>query len=408
MSRRLAVTLALAAAAVVALVVFRRPLLAWFSPPERAAATAPSDVDFYTCPMHPSVHEAKPGHCPICGMTLVAVTKEQQREGVVTIDDARRQEIGVRTAPAAVAPMKRRVRAVGRVAYDESRLTDVNLKVRGWITKLWANETGARVARGQPLFSLYSPEIENAEKDLIVASPGASDAGFRVAGLAGSARERLRLLGVSEAQIDAVAKSGKSTESVVFVAPAGGVVVEKDVVEGGAVEAGARVMRIAALDRVWIEADVYESDLSAVHVGDPAKVTLDYVPGRVFDAAVAYVYPYLNGAARTGRVRLDLGNRDLALKPGMYANVDLASDLGPRLQVPVGAVVYTGPRRLVFVDLGQGRFKPQEVQLGAESDGMVEITSGLAAGDVVAVSGVFLVAAEARIATAAKYWESAP
>jgi Cu(I)/Ag(I) efflux system membrane fusion protein len=409
--RRLAVSIALAVLGAALLVVFRARIVAWFAPPAapKTEAAAPADVDYYTCPMHPSVHEHAPGQCPICGMTLVPVTKQQLQEGIVTIDGARRQQIGVRTAPVAVAPMHRRVRAVGRVTYDESRLADVSLKVRGWITKLFANETGVHVTRGQPLFSLYSPELYNAEKDFLVAAPsGAADGGLRVAGLAQAARQRLRLLGVSDGQIDAVARRGSASDSVVFSAPVSGMLIEKNVVEGAAIEPGTRVMRIAALDRVWIEADVYESDLPTVREGQHATVTLDYVPGRTFDASVAYVYPYLDDKARTGRVRLELQNHDLDLKPGMYANVELAQDLGPKLQVPLGAVVYTGPRRLVFVDLGQGRFKPQVVTTGAESDGMVEVLTGLKAGDVVAVSGVFLVAAEARIATAAKYWESSP
>ncbi len=167
-----------------------------------------------------------------------------------------------------------------------------------------------------------------------------------------------------------------------------------------------RLYRIAALSKVWVEAEVYESDLAQVHAGQHASVTLDYLPGRAYEAKVAYVYPYLEATARTGRVRLELANEDLELRPGMYASVELSSELGTRVQVPAAAVVYTGPRRLVFVDLGSGRFRPQEVQVGAESAGMYEVRSGLSAGDRVATSGVFLIAAEARIATAAKYWDS--
>jgi hypothetical protein len=167
-----------------------------------------------------------------------------------------------------------------------------------------------------------------------------------------------------------------------------------------------RLYRIAALSKVWVEADVYESDLAHVRVGQRAAVTLDYLPGLSYEAKVAYVYPYLDPASRTGRVRLEIANKELALRPGMYASVELSSDLGPRVQVPTAAVVYTGPRRLVFVDLGGGRFRPQEVEVGVESGGMYEVLAGLSAGDVVATNGVFLIAAEARISTAAKYWDS--
>jgi Cu(I)/Ag(I) efflux system membrane fusion protein len=217
----------------------------------------------------------------------------------------------------------------------------------------------------------------------------------------------MHLLGLDDAQIDALAKSGTPTESVTIGAPASGFVIEKNVVEGGAVDAGMRLYRIAALDHVWVEAEVYEADLALVKVGQRADVTLDYLPGRSYEAKVAYVYPYLDPMTRTGRVRIELANKGLDLRPGMYATVKLSADLGTRTQVPAAAIVYTGPRRLVFVDLGQGRFRVQEVKVGAESDGMSEVLSGLSAGDVVATSGVFLIAAEARLSTAAKYWERA-
>ncbi|HEX8796097.1 MAG TPA: efflux RND transporter periplasmic adaptor subunit, partial [Polyangiaceae bacterium] len=376
-------------------------------------SAAPGEIDHYTCSMHPSVKQQGPGKCPVCGMDLVPVTKEQQEQGVVTIDEARRQLIGVRTAKVTRAPMRHAFRAVGVVSYDESSLSDVNLKVRGWITKLYVNETGQRVARGQALFDLYSPELYNAEQDFLLALQGSGGiatadggGGSRVEGLARAARQRLRLLGLGDAQIDAIGQKGAPMENVAFTSPASGFVIEKNVVEGASVEPGTRLYRIAALSKVWIEADVYESDFANVRVGQAADVTLDYLPGRSYEARVQYVYPYLDPKARTGRVRVELTNKDLVLRPGMYATVSLSADLGTRIQVPSAAVVYTGPRRLVFVDLGQGRFKPQEVQVGLESDGAYEVLSGLQPGDMVATSGVFLIAAEARISTAAKYWES--
>ncbi len=375
-----------------------------------SAANA-GEIDHYTCSMHPSVNQKAPGKCPICGMDLVPVTKEQQAQGVVTIDEARRQLIGVRTAPIIIAPMTSAIRAVGQLSYDESSLTDVNLKVRGWITKLYVNQTGQRVTRGQTLFDLYSPELYNAQQDYLLAlgatGGAARDASSRVEGLAPATRQRLRLLGLEDAQIEAIGKRGSPLASIAFSAPASGFVIEKNVVEGASVDPGTRLYRIAALGKVWVEADVYEADLANVRVGQRAGVTLDYLPGRTYDAKVSYVYPYLDPKARTGRVRVELANKDLDLRPGMYATVMLSADASSRMQVPTSAVVYTGPRRLVFVDLGQGRFRPQEIQVGAEANGYYEVLAGLSAGDVVATSGVFLIAAEARISTASKYWESA-
>ena len=329
----------------------------------------PGEIDHYTCSMHPSVKEAAPGTCPICGMDLIPVTKEQQQEGVVMIDDARRQLIGVRTEPVVLAPMRKDFRVVGHVTYDESSLADVNLKVHGWITKLYVSQTGQKVTRGQTLLSLYSPELYNAEQDFLLATQGAATPSLspgggpgRVETLARAARQRLHLLGLEDAQIDALIKQGAPSESVPIAAPASGFIIEKNVVEGASVDAGMRLYRIAALTKVWIEAQVYEADLAHVHAGQAATVTLDYLPGRAYDAKVAYVYPYLDPQTRTGQVRLELANKDLELKPGMFASVTLGADLGPRIQVPSAAVVYTGPRRLVFVDLGQGRFRPEEVR----------------------------------------------
>jgi Cu(I)/Ag(I) efflux system membrane fusion protein len=197
-------------------------------------------------------------------------------------------------------------------------------------------------------------------------------------------------------------------EELPILAPASGYVIEKDIVEGAAALPGIRLYRIAALDKVWIEAQVYELDLGHVKKGQKAVVSLPYQDGEAREGTVAYVYPYLDPTSRTGRVRIELANPDLAFKPDMYANVELRVDLGPRLQVPIESVVYTGPRRLVFLDLGEGRIRPQEVTLGARSAEKVEVKSGLAEGQVIVASANFLVAAESRIRSAAAFWSDEP
>ncbi len=426
-ARRLG-TAAFIAVLVVLGIVFQSELRRWFGGKNSAAshaepsASAPAHVhassaapviDHYTCPMHPSVNEKKPGKCPICGMELVPVTAEQHEQGVVTVDEARRQLIGVRVGAVLEAPLRQTFRAVGRITYDESNLTDVTLKVRGWITKLFVSQTGQRVSKGQPLFQLFSPELFSAEQDFLLASHAGATAPA-LAGtapaqgevLARAARQRLELLGIGDAEIELLARRGTPSESIAFPSPAGGFVIEKDVVEGASVDAGMRLYRIAKLDKVWVEADVYEADLAHVRVGQAATITLDYLPGRTYEAKVAYVYPFLDPAARTGRVRVELANKALELRPGMFASVTLAASSEPRVLVPASAVVYTGPRRLVFLELGEGRFRPQEVRVGNQADGMYEVLEGLKAGDRVATSGVFLLAAEARISTATKYWEA--
>ena len=396
---------------VIAVIAYRERVIEWFAgahmePTPTHTADAHGEA-YYTCSMHPSVHQSTPGKCPLCGMDLTRVDGDPQRAGSVAISEARRNSIGVRTSEVVESKMLQNLRLVGRLAYDEAKLSDVTPKLRGWVVKLLVNSTGQRVQKGQTLFTLYSPELYNAQQDFLLALRTQTGAPGSSAALVQAARQRLRLLDLSDAQIEELAQHGQPFENVPFAARESGFVIEKDIVEGAAFEPGMRLYRIASLDKVWIEADVYEADLTRVRVGQKASVTLDYLPGRSYEARVAYVYPYLNLEARTGRVRLEMLNRKLELRPGMYANVQLEADLGTRLQVPVSAIVYTGPRRLVFVDTGDGRFRPQEVLIGAEAGGKYEVLSGLRAGDKVASSGVFLIAAEARIRADSAYWDSA-
>ena len=320
--------------------------------------------------------------------------------GAVQIAPARRAFAGFRTAPVVRAPMTLSIRAVGRVTYDERRLTDVTLKLRGSITHLDVATTGTRVTRGQRLLTLYSPELYAAQEEYLaaLASPG-RDA------LAAAAARKLALWGQTPAQIAELARRGTALEDVAIVAPAGGTVIEKDVVEGAAVEAGQRLFRLAALDQVWVEAELFEGDLARVHVGQRATVTLSYVAGPPIEGKVAFVYPYLDPTSRTA-------GSGCARQQGRRAQAGDVRERGARRRprpAPPGpglAVVFTGPRRLVFVDAGADTLRPVEVELGARSDDAVEIVSGLAEGDQVVVAGEFLVAAESRLRSSALW--SAP
>lgn len=332
-------------------------------------------------------------------MNLTPVTRQELETGIIQIDAVRRQRIGVRTAVVRKRALRRTVRALGRVAYDETRVRNVTLRVDGWIERLFFEITGAYVSRGATLFTIYSPALFSAQKDFLAATRGGADTG-----LARAARRRLELWGLTAAQITELGKRGTAAEVVPIRSPASGVIVARDVAEGSYVRAGQRLYTIAALDQVWIEVDVFEPDLALVRTGQATTVTLPYLPGRSFDAPVAYVYPYLENRTRTAKVRLELDNRDGALRPGMYANVLLEVDLGERLAVPVDAVIYTGPRRLVFVDQGDSRLRPTLIEVGARTEHYFEVESGLSDGDVVVASGNFLVAAESRIRSAADYW----
>lgn len=375
-----------------------------------AEGGAEGDIAFYTCPMHPSVKSADPGACPICGMDLVPVSRQEVESGVIIVDERRRQLIGVKTRPVATRSVEKEIRAVGKVTFDESRLADVSVKYEGWIGELYVDEPGQAVRKGQPLFTLYSPQLYAAQQEYLTAlesqrAARGTSAPERADYLVRASRERLRLWDLAPGQIDRLAETGQPVERIPIYSPVSGFVVEKNVVEGAAVQPGMKLYRIAGLDRVWVEADVYESELPLVEEGQTAIVTLPSMPEEELLGTIAFVYPFLDGASRTGRVRVELANPGMKLKPDMFANVTITRDLGERLVVPENAVLYAGPRSFVFVDLGEGRLRPQQVKVGREMDGWVEVLSGLEEGEVIVTSGNFLVAAESRLKTAMDQWK---
>jgi Cu(I)/Ag(I) efflux system membrane fusion protein len=412
--RLLALTLLLLGSAGL-LYAFRQPVLDWFFPGREKAtahehgparADAAGEISHYTCPMHPSVRQSGPGPCPICGMDLVAVSRGEAAGGELAIGADALRSIGVETDAIQRVPVTSEIRAVGRVAFDETRYEDVTVKFAGYIERLHVEETGRPVRRGQILFTLYSPELYAAQREYLTAlasqraarSTGAPD---RADYLVDAARQKLRLWDLSEEQIRAVAEKGEPVRAIPVFSPASGYVMEKDVVQGGAVQPGMRLFRIAALDRVWVEAEVYESELPRVRTGQRAVVTLPYQPGVELRGRVSLVYPALSPETRTGRVRIEVPNRTGAggplLKPEMYADVVLQAPDREILAVPASAVLYTGPRRLVFLDLGEGRFRQQEVRLGAKVGDAFEVLAGLQEGDRVVTSGNFLIDAESRL-----------
>jgi Cu(I)/Ag(I) efflux system membrane fusion protein len=379
------------------------------------AVAGKGDIAFWTCPMHPSVKQHQEGLCPLCNMKLVAVTSEEVESGVIFVDAERRQRIGVRTAKAERKPLRLEVRAPARVAYDETRLTDVNVKFMAWITKIHADSTGDFVRKGEPLFEVYSQELVNLLKEYLTVLhrtpagerpmlPGMADSGAGGNPLIPVYRQRLRQYDLTDQQIKHMAESGEIIYEVPIMSPASGYVIEKSVVQGTFIPEGARLYRIAQLDRVWVMADVFESDLPLVKAGQEAEIRLSSSPDRRFTGRIETLYPSLGDETRTAKVRIPLANPDLALRPGQSADVTIKVDLGERLVVPKEAVLYTGPRRLVFVDLGEGRLRPQEITVGARGDDDYEVLKGLEAGDVVVTSGNFLIAAESRIRSAELFW----
>ncbi len=338
------------------------------------------------------------------GGTPVGVSgAEYDDEILITIDNRRRQLIGLQTGLATHRDMIKTIRAVGRVAFDERRLSEVALKFDGYIGDLKADYVGAKIEKGQVLFTVYSPELLVAQQEYLEILKRRGDRGSDDPLLA-AARQRLALWDMSSGEIAALERRGVPRDYVAIHAPRSGTLIERRIADGSGVQKGQRLLSIADLSSVWIEADVYEADLDLVTVGMNADISLPYLPSRRYTATVEYVYPYLQEASRAGRVRLTLENQSGELKPDMYAEVALQVDLGHRLSVPEEAIIVAGESRVVFVDLGAGRLRPTRIKTGRRAQGFVEVREGLSFGDVVVTSGNFLIAAETRLKTGIEQW----
>lgn len=323
----------------------------------------------------------------------------------VRLDGESARRIGVTYATATLRPFRREVRTVGSVTYDETRLVSFNPKIEGWVERLHVDFTGAPVRSGQPLMEVYSPMLLSAQEELILArrladdtrAGGSGRAMESAAEMLEAARRRLLYWGVSAEEIARVERSGVPTRTLTLRSPAGGVVVEKAVVEGSRIMPGMDLFRIADLSRVWIDGEVFEKDLSLVRVGQHAAVRFEAYPGEQFDAVVSYIYPSVSLESRTGKIRLELANPGLRLKPGMYAQVVLHSG-GERqgLLIPRSAVHNTGTRSLVFVRHGD-TLMPHEVTTGLIAGNEIEILAGIEPGMQVVSSANFLIDAESNM-----------
>ena len=327
----------------------------------------------------------------------------------VRIDAADARRIGVTYAVATTDPAARELRVVGEVAVDETRQHVVALKVDGWVERLHVDFTGRAVRAGEPMLALYAPMLVSTQEELLLARRHAAalagtadpEAARAARELVESARRRLRLWDVPAAEIARVERTGVVRRTITVAAPASGVVVEKSVVAGQQVAAGQPLFRLADLGRVWIEGEVYEQDLPAVRVGQGVDVELRALPGQTRRGRVEYVYPTLDPATRTARVRVAVPNDDRRLLPGMYATLRLRTPgRADVVTVPRGAVLSTGERHMVFVKRPDGRLAPHLVLLGAAGEERVEVLLGIAAGDTVVASATFLLDAESNLGSA--------
>jgi len=388
------------------------PLMTAFAPSPAVARTiASSDTaaraDIYTCPMHPSVRQEGPGKCPICGMTLTPVRRTggdgQRNEAVFNVSPAKQQSIGVKYDTARVRPMNRLIRTVGNVEVDERKVEAINLRYAGWIEDLVADFKGKSVSKGDPLFRIYSPEVLSAEREYLLSKSFRNDTAWTVDGILGdedfdaSAREKLKLLDLTDDQIDRLAASGTAPRTVEVSSPVSGVVLDKMATAGMYVEPGMTLYTIADLSTVWVNAEIYQDDVPEVGVGQDALVTFSQFPGRDFHGRVTFIHPVLDPSTRSVKVRIELPNEKGFLKPAMFGDVVFSSGLGERLAVPVNAVMQTGTREIVYVDRGGGEIEARIVRSGVRAGGYCEILSGLHAGERVISSANFLIDAESRI-----------
>ncbi len=325
--------------------------------------------------------------------------------GELDVAPERLQSIGVKFERAVRRSLDREIRTVGRVVIDERRLARVNVKIEGWIDQLYVNTTGQSVTKGQSLFTLYSPEVVATQEEYLLALRSAQTLGGSnfpevaegAKSLLESSRRRLQLWDIADSHIRELERSGKILRTLPIHAPLGGTVIEKMAVAGMRVMPGEDLYVIADLSHVWILADIYEYELPFIQLGQTAQITLSYDAASLMDGELTFVYPTLDPATRTARVRFELDNPDGKLKPDMYVNVALIVPLGERLVVPKDAVLETGQRRIMFVRRGGGKLEWREVKIGARAGDWVEIIDGLSEGEEIVTSANFLIDSESQV-----------
>lgn len=327
----------------------------------------------------------------------------------IEISPEKQQLIGVKTTQASIKPLQKVLRTVGRIEFDEQRVASINTVFEGWIQRLYADYTGKYVKKGEILAEIYSPEFVSSQQEMLsvlkwlkqsreLKSDDINKMLLNDADLiARAAKQRLKIWGITDEQINRIEKSGRAMQTFSVSSPLNGYVVQKMVVQGTRVMPGEKIFDIADLSTVWIVADIYEYDLPLIKVGEPAKIRLSYFPDREYSSFIDYIYPSLSAETRTARVRFTLPNSDGQLKPQMFTNVEIMIGLGKRLLIPKDAIIDTGIRKVVYVDKGEGYFVPHEVMTGLRDDENVEILKGLKAGDKVVSSAAFLVDSEAKL-----------
>ena len=343
------------------------------------------------------------------GLTMESIQKEGKMEvvapGTVQISPQKQQLIGVKFGHVEIKPLEKVIRTVGRIDYDEKRIVTVSPKVGGWIEDLFVDFTGKFVNQGDPLLTIYSPELVSTQEEYLLAIqarkslskspfPEVASSGDS---LAESAKRRLKLWDISDDQIKILEETGQAKKTLTLYSPFSGFVLEKTATKGMSVMPGMALFKLADLSVVWLLADIYEYELPFVRLGQQASVQLSYMPGETFTGRAIYIYPSLNAETRTAKVRFEFTNPQGKLKPEMYANVEIKIRLGQKLAVPEGAIIDTGIRQMAIIDKGNGYFEPREVKVGSKVEGYYEVIKGLKAGERVVTSANFLVDSESKL-----------
>ncbi|MEW6714443.1 MAG: efflux RND transporter periplasmic adaptor subunit [Nitrospirota bacterium] len=344
-----------------------------------------------------------------------AQPQEAEEENTVEIEPDKQQLIGVKTIAAEVMPMRKIIRTVGRIEYDERKLATINTKFEGWIEKLHVDYTGKYVKKGAPLAEIYSPELMATQQEFLnVLRWTKQNTEHRAQNtdtkneietmlsqdterIVDAARQRLKLWDITDEQIKTIEETGKPLRTLTIYSPVSGYVVQKEAVQGMRIMPGEKLFDIADLSTLWVISDIYEYELSYIKVGQTANISLSYLPEKVFSSTIDYIYPALSGDTRTAKVRFTIANSSAQLKPQMFTNVEIKIDMGKKLAIPDDAVIDTGTRQIIYVDKGEGYFEAREVHIGLKADRMTEVLHGLEAGEKVAASGTFLIDSEAQL-----------